>query len=138
MMQHDETELGPIYSVNGESALGMLSYMKIETMTLREAVSYQPLRYFLEDPCRMLSYGEDECVMAVLHPGAVDDFVMSRGSNITYYLSRPLDTMCLVSRELHDWIKDNRVVLSNFNDCLYGSRTYQNHLKQMGSDLYIE
>ncbi len=136
LMMREEPEVGPIYSANGESALKMLPYETKETVTLRQNVSYSPLRYFLEDPCRMLDYGDDECVMAVLHPGAVDDFVMSRGSNIHYYLVRPLDVKCLVSPQLHDWVKEHNVVLSNLNDCLYGTHAYQTHLKFIGSDLY--
>lgn len=132
---HDPTQ-GCVYSANPESVLGQLSWRKRETMTVREAVSYDPWKYFLEDPAHMLDYADDEYVFTALHPGNVDEFVMSGGSNINYYLCRPIDTECLCSQEIHDWVKNNNVELCNFRDALYGTRSYQNHLKHVGSDLY--
>ncbi len=131
-----EPAIGPIQMVNPESVLGMNSWRKRETMTVREAVSYEPLRYFLEDPCHILDYEEDDVIMTALHPGNVDEIVMDHGSNINYYLCRPIDTVCLCSQELHDWIKNNGVELCNLRDGLYGTREYQNHLRLTGSDLY--
>ncbi len=132
---HEPTQ-GHIYSANPESVLGLNSWKKRETMTVREAVSYDPWRYFLEDPANMLAYADDEYVFTALHPGNIDEYVMSGGSNINYYLCRPIDTECLCSKEIHDWIKDNNVELCNFRDALYGTRSYQNHLRHVGSDLY--
>ena len=131
-----EPTQGHIYAANPESELHQLPRAKMDTMTLLEAVSYNPWRYFLEDPAHFLDYADDEYVFYALHPGAVDSFVMSRGSNKHYYLCRPIDADCLCSQEIHDWVKNNNVELSNMRDGLYGTKSYQIHLKHIGSDLY--
>jgi len=38
---------------------------------------------------------------------------------------------------LRNWIKQNRIELVNFHDALYATDEYQNHLRIIGSDLYI-
>jgi hypothetical protein len=38
---------------------------------------------------------------------------------------------------LKQWIKENRVELINQRDALYGTHEYQQHLKDIGSDLYM-
>ena len=38
---------------------------------------------------------------------------------------------------LRNWIKQNRIELVNFHDALYATDEYQNHLRLIGSDLYM-
>jgi chitin disaccharide deacetylase len=38
---------------------------------------------------------------------------------------------------LKNWIKQHRIELVNFRDALYGTGDYQNHLRTIGSDLYM-
>ena len=79
--------------------------------------------------------------MICWHPGYLDwtnyrdgDY----GPNAKYFtLCRITDTHALCSEELKDWIRVNRLELVNFRDAMYGTRSYQNHLCQIGSDLYV-
>lgn len=54
-----------------------------------------------------------------------------------YTLSRVYDVEALCSQRLHDWIKDNHIELCNLRDALYGTHEYQNHLRNIGSDLCV-
>lgn len=124
-----------IYMINPEAGLNMMRYD-----TVKEALAYEPLRYFTEDPSHILDYGDDEVVMFALHPGNVDYFMEFQGDygpGAPYYLlTRPIDTHCLCSEALRAWVRENNVELVNFHDALYGTRQYQVHLKHIGSDLY--
>ena len=48
-----------------------------------------------------------------------------------------VDMICLKSPRLRQWIKDNKVDLINFMDAVNGTHKYQDHLKKIGSDLYM-
>lgn len=47
------------------------------------------------------------------------------------------DVHALCSEELKNWIRENRIELVNFRDALYGTKEYQNHLRNIGSDLFV-
>lgn len=125
----------PVYLPNPESFMKLLW-----TDSLKEIMQYDPKRYFLEDPSRMLDYEDDDIVMFALHPGNVDYFVEFLGDRgiaaNNYLLCRPIDTECLCSDEVKAWVRDHNVTLINFRDALYGTNDYQIHLKHIGSELY--
>jgi len=67
------------------------------------------------------------------HPGYVDELVLE--SSVT--LARIVDVEGLCSDEMKQWIIDHKVELVTFRDAIYGTHEYQNHLKLLGSPLYI-
>ena len=79
-----------------------------------------------------------ETVQLAFHPGFLDDYVATDGG-IQFVMARirVLDVHFLCSQELRDWLKENKIELINQRDALYGTREYQNHLKDIGSDLYM-
>jgi chitin disaccharide deacetylase len=86
-----------------------------------------------------LDYKENDYVVSIYHPGYLDYFVYRLGdygsTAKNFLLIRLQDVESLCSDRLKNWIKENRIELSNFRDALYGTREYQNHLKAIGSDL---
>ena len=48
-----------------------------------------------------------------------------------------VDMICLKSARFRQWIIDNKVELINFMDAVNGTHLYQDHLKAVGSDLYM-
>ena len=62
---------------------------------------------------------------------------MNRPRARQFVIGRTQDVAALCDPRLHDWLKDNRIELVNFRDALYGTREYQNHLRNTGSDLYM-
>ena len=54
-----------------------------------------------------------------------------------FTLGRIIDAHALCSPELKAWIRKTGAELMNFRDALYGTRDYQNHLRQAGSPLFV-
>ena len=69
------------------------------------------------------------------HPGYVDDHILKESTST---LHRIKENICALSKEYHDWIVENEIELINFKDALYGTNEFQNHLKDIGSDLYVK
>lgn len=103
--------------------------------------SYDPVKYYTEDRGGMNDLPEGAVAGQAWHPGYVDYYMCregDRGPNARNFLEcRPIDTHALCSEELKRWIIDNKIELLNFRDALYGTRDYQNHLKSVGSSLYV-
>lgn len=76
------------------------------------------------------------------HPGYIDYFVYRLGdygpNARNFITARPVDVHALCSDEVKDWIKRNKIQLINLRDALYETHEYQNHLRSMGSDLYMQ
>ena len=107
--------------------------------TFKEQLEYDTGRFLLEDRMRLNDLPEGSAIMHGFHPGYVDYHVAKLGDygpNMCYYtVSRTYDVEGLCSQRLHDWIKENKIMLCNIRDVLYGTQEYQNHLRHIGSDL---
>ena len=101
--------------------------------------TYDPLAYLRNDPQGIL---KNECSQIAWHAGFYDDEVFTDGSYFydgdqRYFEPSPLlDVAMLISDGFRDWVKENKVELVSMTDAVYGTNTFQEHLKQVGSDLY--
>ncbi|MBE6103633.1 MAG: ChbG/HpnK family deacetylase [Erysipelotrichaceae bacterium] len=68
------------------------------------------------------------------HPGFCDAYIMAESR---CNLHRCKEHEAAVSDTFRQWIIDNRIELINFRDALYGTNEFQNHLKEINSDLYV-
>lgn len=48
-----------------------------------------------------------------------------------------MDVHALCSPEVKGWLQEHKIELVNLRDALYGTHEYQNHLRAVGSELYI-
>lgn len=103
--------------------------------------NYNPLEFYLKDYAGLLKLPEDVTVMTYLHPGFVDYYVYKEGDYGSgaknFMVSRTMDYQTVVSPEMKQWIRDNKVELVSTTDALYGTNDYQNHLKAVESDLAV-
>jgi predicted glycoside hydrolase/deacetylase ChbG (UPF0249 family) len=96
---------------------------------------YNPMNGMREDGDHIL---DKEIAMIVFHPGFVDDYIATDGGiQFTMNRIRVLDAHFLVSDELRQWLKKNRVQLISVRDALNGTNEFQTHLRRVGSDLYV-
>lgn len=120
---------------------GCPSQKVFNTDSVKEVRSYDPLRIWTEDDGGLSEVPEDGTAVVVLHPGYVDYYVAREGSQTprawNYLSTRALEAHALCSQELKDWIREHKIELVNFRDALYGTHEYQNHLRAIGSDLYM-
>ncbi|GGD79435.1 ChbG/HpnK family deacetylase [Croceicoccus mobilis] len=107
--------------------------------------NYSPVNYYTEDRGGMLKLMDEGWTpIRAFHPGYLDLWTyrrMERGDRTMsrrFSLIRLLDLEGLTSNELKDWIRENRIALVSPKDLLFGRNAYQDHLKAVGSDLYIE
>ena len=111
-----------------------------EDSTIRNC-TYDPLGYMLRDEQHILDL---ECGMMAWHPGYLDDYMYEdatyfyEGNRRFFEGSMLRDVTALCSPELRRWIRENRVELISVRDALYGTHEYQNHLRAIGSDLYMD
>jgi predicted glycoside hydrolase/deacetylase ChbG (UPF0249 family) len=78
-------------------------------------------------------------VQCAFHPMFVDDYIARDGGYFQFNMNRirVMDVYYMCCQELKDWIKENKIELVNQRDALYGTCQYQNHLRDIGSDLYM-
>ena len=121
-----------------------LAYMDLFTDSISEVEEkYDPVLYYTEDRASLLDYPDDCILEQSWHPGYLDYYTYRIGERKNrprarqFTLGRIQDVEALCSRRLKDWIIKNEIELINFRDALYGTNEYQNHLKSIGSDLYI-
>ena len=69
-----------------------------------------------------------------MHPGFVDYHV---ATNSSMRLHRIKEYEFAISEKTKQWIKENKIEIVNQKDMLYGTNEYQQHLKEIGSDLYL-
>ena len=111
----------------------------IRDSTIRNT-QYDPLTWITEDQGNNLS---KQRTMYVFHPGWIDDYMYEDFSfwydyDRTYFDGCMIvDMICLKSARFRQWIIDNKVELINFMDAVNGTHLYQDHLKAVGSDLYM-
>lgn len=97
------------------------------------------LKYFDEyDPLQVMirpQWTEDEEIYFYgWHPGYCDDHIMQES---TCNLHRCKEHEACMSETFRNWVIDNRIELINMRDAVYGTNEFQNHLKEIGSPLYI-
>jgi predicted glycoside hydrolase/deacetylase ChbG (UPF0249 family) len=100
----------------------------------REKLNYSPLNYFKDNAEELL---KRKVVISPWHPGWIDDVVFYDSCE-PLLMARIIDVHCLTSDEMKKWIIDNGVELVGLKDVLNGTNEYQNHLKEIGSPLYIK
>lgn len=91
---------------------------------------YDPVRYFLDDEDRLM---DRYIALTAWHPGYLDEYVLSESRMAEV---RVVDVKALCSEKLKRWIIDNKIELISTTDALFGTKTYQNHLRAIGSPLY--
>jgi predicted glycoside hydrolase/deacetylase ChbG (UPF0249 family) len=123
---------------------GGLPYIDLYTDSVTEVEEkYDPVLYYTEDRAKLLEYPDDVIVEQSWHPGYMDYYVYRLGErNLRdrarqFTVGRVQDVAALCSKRLRDWVIENQIELINFRDALYGTSEYQNHLKNIGSDLYM-
>ena len=68
------------------------------------------------------------------HPGYLDDHILAES---TCNIHRPKELQKMLDPRGHQFIIDNKVELVNARDVMYGTTEYQDHLKEIGSPLWI-
>lgn len=116
-----------IYMVNQPGTVYKTCYSE----KYADRLTYDPAAYTMSNPENCESH---RTVIMAWHPGYVDEHIMGES---TLHEGRIIDIKALCSPELRQWIKDKRVRLINYRDALYGTDSYQNHLRVIGSDLYM-
>ena len=118
-------------------------FRDLETDSLTEIEKYNPIRFYLEDQMGMLTMDvpDTATIIHAWHPGYLDYFVSCQGdyspNAINFLRARVIDVHALCSPEIHNWVRDHKIRLINVRDFLYGTNEYQNHLRSIGSDLYL-
>lgn len=100
-----------------------------------EPEKYDPIPAFESDADGILGH---KIAQVAFHPGYVDEYLANDGG-IQFVMNRVrvLDVIAMCDPRLRDWIKRTNIELVNQHDALYGTRAYQNHLRETGSDLYV-
>ena len=113
----------------------------VRTDSLIQFENYDPYKYFSEDRGHLKEMGREDAVILSWHPGCVDYYVYRLGdygpSARNFILSRVVDAEAMCSNSVKNWLKQNRIELVNHRDALYGTREYQIHLRQTGSNLCV-
>lgn len=103
--------------------------------------NYDPVRYYTEDRAGILGFPDEVIIEQSWHPGYLDYHVYRLGERNyrdrtrQFTVARVQDVAALCSVRLKAWVKANHIELISFRDALYGTREYQNHLRNAGSDL---
>lgn len=117
------------------------AFAALETDSLTEIEKYDPIRFYTENNGGMDDLPEGATMMHAWHPGYVDYFVYRLGdygpNARNYITARPVDVHALCSPEVKGWLIEHKIKLVNLRDALYGTHEYQNHLRAIGSELYM-
>jgi len=123
---------------------GTAAYIDLLTDSISSVEkNYDPVLFYTEDRFGILKTSPDTICWQGWHPGYVDYYVYRLGERVNraraqqFVVGRTQDVSAMCDVRLKDWIKQNRIELVNFRDALYGTHEYQNHLKVIGSDLYM-
>ena len=92
------------------------------------------LKYDPEEAILNMPIDDDKIIVKILHPGYLDDTVMREQ---TCNIHRVKDVEVFTSPKVKQWIIDNKIEMMNQYDALFGTTQYQDHLKQIGSPLWI-
>ena len=121
---------------------GGLPYMDLLTDSIGDIENnYDPVLYYTEDRAGILNYPDDCVIEQSWHPGYLDYFVYRLGERMNrpraraFTAARTQDVSALCDPRLSDWIGEHNIELCNFRDALYGTKEYQQHLRDVGSPL---
>lgn len=118
---------------------GFDAYKDLFTDSIEGQGKYDPVLFYTEDRGLSRLLPEGAVSEQSWHPGYVDYYMCREGDKgphaRKFIECRPMDVHALCSDEIKAWIKENQVELVNFRDALYGTQEYQNHLRNIGSDL---
>ena len=98
---------------------------------------YNPLEnYIIADPDNMAAH---RVGLQAWHPGYLDDFIWfdanKPGNTMTWV--RVMDVEWMTSERCKKAIIENKIELINTHDALFGTNIYQDHLKAIGSPLWV-
>lgn len=117
------------------------AYQALRTDSIEAMGAYDPVKYYTEDQGHMNDLPEEGVFGQAWHPGYVDYYMCRQGDQgphaREFIECRPLDTHALCSARIKNWIRENQIELMSFTDALYGRRDFQNHLRNIGSDLCV-
>lgn len=107
--------------------------------TVEEKLTRYGLEYFNDyDPLGKilgLTWSDDSIIQrAGGHPGYLDDHILEES---ICTLHRVKDLMAVTDQRAKQFIIDNKIELINSRDVIYGTNEFQNHLKDIGSPLWI-
>ena len=109
--------------------------------SLTDNISYDPVGHFLANAHVLLERPSDQAFFTAWHPGYLDPYVMKEGDfgpfAKNFLLTRLVDTLALCDDRMKNWIIENKVELVSIADAIYGTRTFQNHLRNIGSPLAV-
>lgn len=121
-----------------------VAYRALNTDSIADVeLNYNPVKYYTEDQGNLMRYPDDVVVEQSWHPGYLDYFTyrlgewMGRPRARHFTVCRTEDVAAMCSEELKQWIRENGIELMNYRDALYGTHEYQNHLRNIGSDLLV-
>lgn len=104
------------------------------TREMMGAFTYDPYtcweKYFDDE-----KVSSDLTYIATYHAAYLDDLVQAESS---LAMGRVKDVEFLTSDWLKNWLIDHKVAVVSMRDAALGTNEYQNHLKAIGSPLYIE
>lgn len=123
---------------------GTTAYIDLLTDSISKVErEYDPVLFYTEDRAGILTYPDDMVFVQSWHPGYVDYYTYRLGERANraraqqFVIGRTQDVAALCDVRLRNWIQQHRIELVNFRDALYGTTEYQNHLRSIGSDLYM-
>lgn len=128
-----------IFTLDGGTAYKDLF---VDSISAQEK-NYDPYLYYAEDRGGMMDKYEKgfKAVSQSWHPGYVDYYMYQLGDQgpdrAKFTVIRTKDVEALTSDRMKKWIIDNRIELVSFTDMIYGKNDFQNHLKEIGSPLYM-
>ena len=124
---------------------GGIAYRDLFTDSITEQEkNYDPYLYYAEDRGAMMDKFAQgyKVVTQSWHPGYLDYYMYQLGdqgpARNKFTAIRTKDVEALCSERLKRWIKENQIVLVSYTDALFGQNAYQNHLRFIGSDLYMK
>ncbi len=123
---------------------GTFAYIDLLTDSIGKVEQfYDPVLFYTEDRVGILDYPPDYVFAQAWHPGYVDYYTYRLGERANrpraqqFVVGRTQDVAAMCDPRLKNWIKQNRIELVSFRDAMYGRSDYQDHLKVIGSDLYM-
>jgi predicted glycoside hydrolase/deacetylase ChbG (UPF0249 family) len=117
------------------------AYQDLLTDSVTQLEQYDPFKFYAEDRPHFKQFPEGATVVQAWHPGWVDYYMYRQGDYgpraRNFIVTRTVDVEFLCSDRMRNWIKEHHIELVNYRDALYGTNEYQNHLKDIGSDLCV-
>ena len=115
---------------------GTSAYIDLLTDSISAVeANYDPIRFYTEDRSGILNFPADTITWQAWHPGYIDYYVYRLGERLNrsraqqFVIGRVQDVAALTSPVLRSWIEAHGIELINFRDALFGTGSYQAHLR---------